>query len=98
MFVGRQLDGSIYGAWTTLQPNDADHLRIEELPDNHPDVVAFLAPKPIDFSNVDNLEKGLKAIALLFRNYTNALQAGTHTQKTIAQLRSDFKTIFDSLP
>jgi len=46
MFIGRRLDGTIYGAWTVRQSDDADHPRQEEIADNHPDVIAFLAPKP----------------------------------------------------
>lgn len=41
MYVGRRQDGSIYGIWTCRQPDDADHPNIEELDDNHPDVLAF---------------------------------------------------------
>lgn len=55
-------------------------------------------PTPIDLSNIDNLDKVLKAIGLLLRQYTNALQAGTHSQKTVAQLKSDFATIYRNLP
>ncbi len=55
-------------------------------------------PPPIDLSNVDNLEKTFKALALLMRDYCNALQAGTYTQKTVPQLKADFKTRFDALP
>lgn len=99
MWIGRRLDNSIYGVWSQKQPTDADHPRMEEVADNHPDVVAYQAPKPpIDMSNVDNLEKGLKAFALLMRDYTNALQAGTHTQKSIAQMKADFATKWNSLP
>ena len=47
MFVGRRADGSIYGTWTCRQPSDADHYNIEELPDNHPDVAAFVAAQVI---------------------------------------------------
>lgn len=47
MFVGRRPDGSIYGTWACRQPNDADHSNVEELPDDHPDVVAFMnRPQP----------------------------------------------------
>lgn len=45
MFIGRRQDGTIYGCWTSPQPNDADHSGIEEVKDDHPDLVAFLAPK-----------------------------------------------------
>jgi len=48
MFIGRRLDNSLYGCWTTRQPDDADHPRVEEVPDDHPDLLAFLAPKPPD--------------------------------------------------
>ncbi len=43
MFVGRRLDGTIYGMWTCRQPNDADHQGMEELPDDHIDVTTFLS-------------------------------------------------------
>lgn len=46
MFIGRRPDGSIYGAWTSLQPNDEDHTRMEEVADDHPDLLVFLTPKP----------------------------------------------------
>lgn len=48
MFIGRRLDNSIYGCWTSRQPDDADHPRQEEVADDHPDLLAFLAPKPAD--------------------------------------------------
>lgn len=55
-------------------------------------------PKPLDFGNVDNSEKTLKTLALLMRDYCNAIQAGAYTTKTVAQLKADFKAKFDSLP
>jgi hypothetical protein len=55
-------------------------------------------PVPIDYSNLDNLDRTLKAIGLLMRDYTNALQAGTHTQKTVAQMKADFAAKWNSLP
>lgn len=45
MWIGRKPDGSVYGVFSVRQPDDADHPRMEEVADNHPDVVAFLAPK-----------------------------------------------------
>ena len=36
MFIGRNPDLTIYGLWTVRQWKDQ-----EELPDNHPDVLAF---------------------------------------------------------
>jgi hypothetical protein len=53
---------------------------------------------PIDLSNIDNLDKVLKSLGLLLRQYTNSLQAGTHSQKTVAQLKSDFAQIYTNLP
>lgn len=41
-FVGRRADGSVYGVWSSRQPQDADHPNIEEVPDDHQDVVVFL--------------------------------------------------------
>ena len=64
MFIGRK-NGVIYGAWSIPQPNDADHAGIVELPDNHPDVVAFLAPKPVIPDPVDELRQALKTDPLL---------------------------------
>ena len=42
MFIGRNIDGTTYGTWTVVQPHDEHHSRMEEVPDNHPDVVAFM--------------------------------------------------------
>lgn len=38
MFIGRREDRTIFGLWTVRQ-----HEGQEELPDDHPDVVAFIA-------------------------------------------------------
>jgi hypothetical protein len=46
MFIGRRADGTIYGCWTVRQPDDQHHPLQEEVADDHPDVVAFLAPRP----------------------------------------------------
>jgi hypothetical protein len=46
MFIGRKQDGRVYGCWSVRQPNDADHPGIEEVADNHPDVIAYFAPRP----------------------------------------------------
>ena len=90
MFIGRRLDNSIYGCWTARQSNDADHPRQEEVPDTDPELISFLAPKPpIDFSDVNNLEKGLKALALC------VAQVGG---LTVPQMKTLFKSKWDSLP
>lgn len=41
MYIGRRPDGSIYGAWTSKQPEDTNHPNMEVVPDDHPDLVAF---------------------------------------------------------
>lgn len=41
MWIGRNTDGSIYGLWASKQVDDEFHTRMEEVPENHPDVVAF---------------------------------------------------------
>jgi len=90
MFVGRRATGEIYGCWTSRQPDDADHPRLEEVADDHPDLVAFLAPQPpIDFSDVDNVEKGLRSLGLVM---------ATWSAKTPAQLKTAFRTAWNSLP
>ena len=89
MFIGRK-NNVIYGCWSSRQPDDADHPGQEEVADNHPDVLAFLAPKPpIDQSDLDNLLKRDKAILLC------VAQVGG---MTIAQIKAMFKAKFDSLP
>ena len=57
MFIGRRLDGSIYGSWTCKQLEDEYHPNVEEVSDDHPDLVKFLAPKLPDPRIVlDNIE------------------------------------------
>lgn len=83
MFIGRK-NGAIYGTWTVRQWPDQ-----EDLADDHPDLVAFLAAKPpIDLSNVDNIEKSLKALGLVMASWNG---------KTPAQLKTAFKTAWESL-
>lgn len=94
MFIGRRGDNSIYGLWTVRQ-----FLGQEELPDNNSEVLAFLVPKPpLDISDVNNLDKTLKALAMLTRQYANEGKAGTFVTKTVADTRSDFMTIYRALP
>ena len=63
MFVGRRPDGSIYGTWTSRQPDDADHPGMEELLDDHPDVVAFVnRPQPVAVDKVAALEARIAAL------------------------------------
>ena len=51
-------------------------------------VVKWVPPSPIDISNIDNLSRIMKALGLLVAQYAG---------KTPAQVKADFKTIFDSL-
>ncbi len=98
MWIGRRVDNSIYGAWTVRQADDADHPRQEEVADDDPELLVFLTPPPpIDLSDIDNLQKTLKAVGLLFNDYCNALVAGTHTTKTNADLKADFAAKWNSL-
>jgi hypothetical protein len=56
------------------------------------------APTPIDLSNIDNLDRTLKALGLLTRQYSNALKAGTYVNKTVADVKADFSAIYAALP
>jgi len=90
MFIGRNIDGTIYGVWTVRQSDDTFHPRQEEVANDHPDLLLFLAPRPpIDFSDVNNLEKGLKALALCMAQIGNL---------TVPQMKALFKQKWDSLP
>lgn len=84
MFIARRGDNSIYGCWAVRQfPGQ------EEVPDDHPDLVAFLAPRaPIDLSNLDNIEKGMKALALCIAEIGGL---------TTPQMRALFKQKWDAL-
>jgi hypothetical protein len=84
-FVGRRGDTSIYGLWTVRQTPGQ-----EELPDDDPEVIAFRVPiPPIDRSDINNLEKGMKALALC------VAQVGG---LTVPQMKTLFKAKWDSLP
>ena len=55
-------------------------------------------PAPIDLSDINNLDKVLKTLGLVMRDYCNQLKAGTYTNKSVAELRTDFMTKYQSLP
>lgn len=58
MFVGRRQDGTIYGMWTVAQTPDSDHPGLQELPDDHPDVIAFRdRPRPQPEDRVGDLDR-----------------------------------------
>lgn len=65
MFIGRRPDGSIYGAWSVRQQQDADHPGIEEVADNDPGVTAFMKrPSQIAGAN----EQRARAVTALAEN------------------------------
>jgi hypothetical protein len=43
-------------------------------------------------------QRMIQTLALVMRQYTNALLAGTYTNKTVADVRSDFIAAWKSLP
>lgn len=53
---------------------------------------------PIDQSDLDNMGKSIKVLALLMLRYCNELRAGTYTDKTLAELKADARAIWTSLP
>ena len=55
-------------------------------------------PPPVDQSDLDLIQKQLRAAVNLTRLYCNAVLAGTYTNKTPAQTKADFKQVFDNLP
>ena len=66
MFIGRRPDGTIYGSWTCKQPQDTDHPGMEELPDNHPEVIAFInRPRPIVIDPLNDLRTALESDSTL---------------------------------
>jgi len=81
------VSGAIKGVYRQFQTGYAE----EELPDNHPDVVAFLAPKPIppNGSNIDNAERKTLAMALALADVGGL---------TRAQIKALYKAKYDSLP
>ena len=85
MFIARRGDSSIYGCWTVRQFPDQ-----EELPDDHPEIVAFLAPRPsIDLSELNNIEKGLKALGLCIAQVGGL---------TVQQMRDLYRQKWNQLP
>ena len=61
MFIGRLPSGQIYGAWTCKQPDDADHLGMEEVSDDHPELVAFIT-RDVSQPKVPTLEERVAAL------------------------------------
>lgn len=63
---------------------------------NTPDPASVIAQS--DPADIDLLQKQMKALAMLMRQYINQTRAGNTTAVTVAQLKADFKTAFDALP
>ena len=87
-FVERDQLGAIKGVYAVRQPGYAE----EELPDDHPDVVAFRAPKPAPtldeiYDSMIQSQRVLKAIVLALND--GSLPVGTN--KTPAQLKAIIK-------
>ena len=96
LFVHR-VNGVINSAYQELQPGYAE----EAVDSAVPELATYLSNthmQTTDLSNFDNLDKVLKAVGLVVRDYTNALQAGTYTNKSIAQIKADFTAKYNSLP
>jgi hypothetical protein len=56
MFIGRKQNGECYGAWICKQPDDADHPGIEEVTDDHPELLAFInRPIPLAKDILDQI-------------------------------------------
>lgn len=68
MFIGRRPDGSIYGTWSSPQPKDEFHPGVEEVHDDHPDLVAFTTrdmPVVVDTATrIKALEDRLAAVEM----------------------------------
>lgn len=48
MWIGRRPDNTIYGVWASKQVDDEFHTGMEEVSDDHPDLVAFRnRPRPV---------------------------------------------------
>lgn len=85
-FVHRHLDNSITSAHEEKQTGYA-----EEMLDTvtSPELVAFLvSPPPVDYSNLDNIEKSIRALAIVIALWNN---------KTIPQLKAAYRTARQSL-
>ena len=83
VYVARE-GGVIKRLWR-IKPDEP----CEAVYEDHPDVVAFSAPPPVDHSNLDNVAKRDKAILLA---------AATMSGRTPAQAKAAFKAAWDALP
>ena len=86
------------GACIPCAPGNTDFAKFQEYVAGGGQVdAADLPPPPINLSDMDNMDRILKSIGLLMRDYCNALNAGTYTNKSVAQLKADFAAKYNSL-
>lgn len=93
------------GATIPNDPANRDRIAYDAwLAQGNVPLAADPAPTPIDLSDVNNLDRALRALGLLVRDYCNQLKAGTYAgsgaggAKTVAELRADFAAKYNSLP
>lgn len=78
------------GAWIPPHADNVDYQRYQAwLAAGNTPTPKDADPTPIDQSDVDNIEKQIKALALVTAQWNG---------KTVAQLKTAFKTAFDNLP
>lgn len=87
MFIGRRPDGTVYGVWTVEQKSDEFHPGLENVDDNHPDVISFInriPEKPVD--EITTLKERVALLAA--ENLTlKADMASVQTEITAAKRR-----------
>lgn len=87
------------GVWIPPSPSNLDWREYQKwLAAGNVPVPADPAPVPLDIADINNLDKVLKAVVLLTRQYANEGKVGTFVTKTVADTRADFMAIFRALP
>jgi hypothetical protein len=76
MFIGRRPDGTIYGCWTTRQPDDEFHPGQEEVADDHPDLVEFIERPRQRPETLADLKAALIAKGTIEQEDIDAVKAG----------------------
>ena len=85
-YVQRNAQGKIIGIFRNPQPGYAT----ESVDDNDPEV---LPPPPVDEADINDINPQIQTLALMIREYCNDLKAGTYNNKTLAELRADFRRL-----
>lgn len=81
-YVQRDAQGKIVGTFMNRQQGYAEEF------------VASVAPPPAAVEDdVDDAPINFQVLALMFREYCNALAAGTYTPKTPQDLKDDFRRL-----